>query len=332
MRMMSGILAAQPIDCTLIGDESLSRRPMRRVVEPLRKMGANIEAQEGGRAPLHIRGGKLHGIDYVPEIPSAQVKSALLFAGLQAEGTTSVEERHRTRDHSELALRAFGAELQRKSNRVSIQGGQKLHAIEAMVPGDASSASFFLCASAIFPESNLVLEGVLMNPTRSALLDVLAQLGARTKVLQLEESNGELIGTVTVQSGALGGVLIEGAQSAALIDELPVLAAIAPFTAQGIEIKDARELRVKESDRIALVVKNLRAMGAEVEEREDGMFVPGGQTLRGGEIDPAGDHRIAMAFTVAGLRAGGETVVHDSEAASVSFPEFYELLESVVER
>jgi 3-phosphoshikimate 1-carboxyvinyltransferase len=305
---------------------------MARVVKPLRTMGADMTTTEGERAPLRIRGGKLHGISYRPDVASAQVKSCLLFAGLQADGETSVEEPVRTRDHGELALRAFGAELTRQRNTVSIRGGQRLHAIEAMVPGDASSASFFLCAAAMFPESNLVLEGVLMNPTRSALLDVLGALGAQVKILQLEEQNGELVGTITIHSAPLGGALIEGGQSAALIDELPVLAAIAPYTRDGIEIRDARELRVKESDRIALVTKNLRAMGAEVEEREDGLRVAGQQQLHGAEIDPAGDHRIAMAFSIAALRAQGETEITDSGAAGVSFPEFYELLEGVLER
>jgi 3-phosphoshikimate 1-carboxyvinyltransferase len=332
MRMLSGILAGQPIECELIGDESLSRRPMARVIKPLRQMGAQIEANDGDRAPLRIHGDKLKGIAYKPDVASAQVKSALLFAGLQAEGTTSIEEPHRTRDHGELALRAFGAQLHRAQNRISIDGGQKLHGFEGMVPGDASSAAFFLCTAAIFPESNLVIEGVLMNPTRAALLDVMSALGAKVKVLQLEEQHGELVGTIKIESGVLQGALIEGGQSAALIDELPVLAAIAPYTRDGIEIRDARELRVKESDRIALVAKNLRAMGAAVEEREDGLRVPGQQQLQGAEIDSAGDHRIAMAFTIAALRAKGETIITGSEAAAVSFPEFYQLLESVLER
>ena len=332
MRMMSGIVAGQRIECTLVGDESLSRRPMARVATPLRQMGARIETSEGERAPLRIRGGDLHGIEYQPDVPSAQVKSALLFAGLQASGETVVEEQHRTRDHGELALRAFGADVKRTKNRVSIAGGQSLNAIEAMVPGDVSSASFFFCAAAIFPDSNLVLEGVLMNPTRAALLDVMAGLGAKVKVLQLEEQHGELIGTVKLESGPLGGARIEGAQAAALIDELPVLAAIAPYTRDGIEIRDAKELRVKESDRIALVAQNLRAMGAEVEEREDGLRVPGNQQLRGAAINPAGDHRIAMAFSIAALRAAGDSEIHDAEAAGVSFPDFYDLLEGVLER
>ncbi len=332
MRMLSGIIAAQPFDSEVFGDESLSRRPMARVIDPLTKMGAVIEAGENGRPPLKIHGRKLRAIDYATPVPSAQVKSCVLFAGLLAEGTTSVEEPVRTRDHSELALRAFGAEVVRVKNRVSIAGGQTLKAIEAVVPGDISSAAFFLCAAALFPESNLVIDGLGLNPTRAVLLDVLFALGAKSSMLRVEEQNGELIGTVRLQSGPLRGLKLTGAQTAALIDEVPVLAAIAPFTRDGIEIRDARELRVKESDRITSIVQNLQALGAQVEEFEDGLRVPGGQKLRGGRIDSFGDHRIAMAFAVAALRADGEVEIAGAHAARISFPEFYEMLDSLVER
>ena len=332
IRMLSGILAGQDFECRLHGDESLSRRPMARIIQPLRQMGAEISAAESDRPPLRIRGGKLHGIDYKMPVASAQVKSSVLFAGLFAQGQTSVEEPLRTRDHTEQALRAFGVELSRNRNRVTVSGGQQLHAIDAVVPGDISSAAFFFCAAALFPESNLVIEDLLLNPTRAALLDVLRALGTRISVINLEEHYGELIGTVKLESGTLTGATIAGGQSVALIDELPVLAAIAPYTRDGIEIRDARELRVKESDRIALVARNLRAMGAECEEREDGLRVPGNQKLRGAEIDSGGDHRIAMAFAVAALRAQGETRIHGADAAKISFPEFFQMLESVVER
>jgi 3-phosphoshikimate 1-carboxyvinyltransferase len=265
-------------------------------------------------------------------IASAQVKSAVLFAGLFAEGETTVDEPHRTRDHSEQALRAFGVEISRSKNRVTVAGGQKLTAIQAAVPGDISSAAFFMCAAALFPESNLVIESLLLNPTRASLLDVLKLLGARLSVINLEEHHGELVGTVKIEHSKLTGITVEGAQSVALIDELPVLAAIGPYTRDGIEIRDAKELRVKESDRIALVAKNLRAMGAECEERDDGLRVPGNQKLHGAEIDSGGDHRIAMAFAVAALRAEGESVIHGAESAKISFPEFFEMLESVTER
>ncbi len=333
MRMLSGLLAAQAGAFTLLGDASLNRRPMERVRKPLLEMGAVIHLEDG-HAPVQIEGAKLRGIEYRTPVPSAQVKTALLFAGLQAEGTTTVSEAVRTRDHGELALRAFGAEIRRTTDSVTIPGGQKLHGIEATVPGDMSSAAFFLCAAALFPESSLVFDQLGMNPTRATLLDVLTALGAKIHVLNLEENQGELIGTVqlTAPAQGLGSTEIRGALAAQLIDELPVLAAIAPYTRGGIRIRDARELRVKESDRIALVAKNLRAMGAEVEEFEDGLDVPGGQPLRGAVVDSGGDHRIAMAFAVAALRAEGDTLILGADAAAISFPEFFALMEQVTER
>ena len=333
MRMISGLLAPQEGLFTLVGDDSLSRRPMERIRKPLEEMGARLTLTEG-HAPLIIEGRALQAIDYTTPVPSAQVKTCILLAGLQTAGTTTVREAVRTRDHSELALRAFGATVERSLDSVSISGPQKLHAIEAAVPGDISSAAFFLCAAALFPGSNLVLDALGLNPTRAALLDVLTALGARISVLNLEEKNAELVGTVQVTAPpeGLGSTAISGALSAQLIDELPALAAIGPFTSGGIRIRDARELRVKESDRIALVVRNLRAMGAEVEEFEDGLDVPGGQTLHGATIDSGGDHRIAMAFSVAALRAEGETRIQGAESVAISFPEFFDLLDLVAER
>jgi 3-phosphoshikimate 1-carboxyvinyltransferase len=243
-----------------------------------------------------------------------------------------VEEPIRTRDHGEVALRAFGAELSRDKDRVSIRGGQRLKALEAVVPGDISSSAFFLCAAALFPESNLVIDSLLLNPTRAVLLDALTALGARVRMVQVEESHGELLGTITVEAGPLKGIRLAGGQSAALIDEVPVLAAIAPYTRDGIEVRDARELRVKESDRIAAVAKNLRAMGAEVTEYEDGLSVRGGQQLHGAEIDSEHDHRIAMAFAIAALRAKGDTLIRGADAAQISFPEFFQMLEGIAER
>jgi 3-phosphoshikimate 1-carboxyvinyltransferase len=333
MRMISGLLAPQAGRFTLVGDESLSRRPMERIRKPLEAMGARLTLTEG-HAPLLIEGGLLKAIDYTTPVPSAQVKTCILLAGLQTAGVTTVREAVRTRDHSELALRAFGATVTRTLDAVSIAGPQKLHAIEAAVPGDISSAAFFLCAAALFPGSSLVLDTLGMNPTRAALLDVLTTLGARVSVLNLEEKNAELVGTVQVTAPpeGLGSAEISGALAAQLIDELPVLAAIGPFTSGGIRIRDAKELRVKESDRIALVVKNLRAMGAEVVEFEDGLDVPGGQKLHGAAIDSGGDHRIAMAFSVAALGAEGETLIQGAESAAISFPEFFNLLDLVAER
>jgi 3-phosphoshikimate 1-carboxyvinyltransferase len=296
-------------------------------------MGARIDLTEG-HAPITIHGAPLTAIDYTTPIPSAQVKTATLFAGLQAHGTTTVRESVRTRDHSELALRAFGAQIERSKDSVSIAGGQQLRAIEATIPGDISSAAFFLCAAALFPGSNLIFDELGLNPTRATLLDVLTALGAHIGVLDLEDKHGELVGVVQVNAPPQGltGTTISGALSAQLIDELPVLAAIGPWTQNGIRIRDAKELRVKESDRIALVAANLRAMGAEVEEFDDGLDVPGGQTLHGAEIDSGGDHRIAMAFSIAALRATGDTLIHGAESVAISFPEFFDLLDRVVER
>jgi len=333
MRMISGLLAPQAGTFRLIGDESLSRRPMERVRKPLAEMGAHLTLTEG-HAPIVIEGVPLTAIDYTTPVPSAQVKTSVLLAGLQTQGATTVREAVRTRDHSELALRAFGAELERTLDSVSIHGPQTLHAIQASVPGDLSSAAFFLCAAALFPGSGLVLDWLGLNPTRAALLDVLTALGAHISVLNIEEKNAELVGTVQVTAPADGlrSTAITGALAAQLIDELPVLAAIGPYTSGGIRIRDAKELRVKESDRIALVAKNLRAMGAEVIEFEDGLDVPGGQTLHGATIDSGGDHRIAMAFSVAALRAEGETLIQGAESAAISFPEFFDLLDQVAER
>jgi 3-phosphoshikimate 1-carboxyvinyltransferase len=331
IRMLSGIVAAQNFVSEIAGDESLSRRPMERVITPLTSMGAQITAHNG-RPPLRIAGTQLKGIAYKMPVASAQVKTCLLFAGLLADGETSVEEPLRTRDHGEVALQAFGAHLDRKGNQVRIRGGQRLRGIEARVPGDLSSAAFFLCAAALFPNSQLTIPALLMNPTRARLLDILIQLGLHITVTQLEEVHGEPVGTLQVEGGRLKGATLAGADAAALIDEIPVLAAIAPYTEQGIEIRDARELRVKESDRIASIATNLRAMGAQVEEREDGLKIPGGQAMHGAEIQSFGDHRIAMAFSIAALRASGESLIHGSECAAVSYPAFFSTLEGLVER
>ncbi len=332
MRMLAGMVAAQRGEFIFTGDASLTKRLMERVRGPLMQMGAEILLTDG-HAPMTVRGGPLRAINFTGPIASAQVKTAVLFAGLQAEGMTTLRESVRTRDHTEHALRAFGAELERDRESISIRGGQRLRAIDATVPGDLSSAAFFLCAALLFPDSQLVLDDLGMNPSRAALLDVLAGMGLKVQVINLEEKHGELAGTIQVNGPeAIRGARIAGALSAQLIDELPVLAAIAPFTADGIRIRDARELRVKESDRIALVARGLRSMGAEVTEHEDGLDVPGGQTVRGGEVDSGGDHRIAMAFAIAALRAKGATTIKGSEAAAISFPEFFPLLATLSER
>ena len=331
MRMLSGILAGQEFTSELVGDESLSRRPMARIISPLEQMGARIVSRDN-QAPLTISGASLRGISYQMPVPSAQVKTSLLFAGVSAAGETHVGENVRTRDHGEIALRAFGAEVKQEQGGPSIRGGQALQGIEAVVPGDISTAAFFLCAAGIFPGSEILIDSLLMNPTRARLLDVLMQMGIHISVLQIEDHHGELSGTVKVTGGELRGASIKGGDAASLIDEIPVLAAIAPYTSDGVEIRDARELRIKESDRISAVAVNLRKMGAIVEEREDGMKIPGRQQLHGAELDSFGDHRIAMAFAIAALRAEGDTQISGADAASISYPAFFETLESMVKR
>jgi 3-phosphoshikimate 1-carboxyvinyltransferase len=332
MRMLSGILAGQSFPSELTGDESLSRRPMARIIKPLEQMGAKIGSSSGSLPPLRISGGPLAAIDYQIPVASAQVKSAVLFAGLFAKGETRVTEPTRTRDHSEQALRAFGAELQRRGNETQISGDQTLHSIEGHIPGDISSAAFFLCAAALFPGSQLILSNLLMNPTRARLLDILIAMGARISVTQLEEHHGELVGTVQIEGHHLNGITIAGGDTVSLIDEIPVLAAIAPYTTTGVEIRDAKELRVKESDRIAAIAKNLRGMGAQLEELEDGLKIPGGQKLRGAQIDSLGDHRIAMAFAISALRAEGDTIIRGADSAVISYPGFFDALESITQR
>ncbi len=339
MRMLAGLVAPQPHTFTLVGDESLSARPMERIRKPLAQMGAEIhltggDGLTGGHAPITISGRPLSAIHFEAPIASAQVKTAVLFAGLQAAGTTSLRETIRTRDHSEHALRAFGATLNRSADVLSIAGGQPLRAIEATVPGDISSAAFFLAAALLFPDTNLVLDAIGMNPTRAVLLDVITALGGRIRILNVEEHHGELVGTVQVNRSPdpprhSKPFEISGALAAQLIDEIPVLAAIAPYTANGMRIRDAKELRVKESDRIDLVARNLRAMGADLIEHEDGLDIPGGQHLHGAVIDSGGDHRISMAFAIAALRATGDTEIHGAEAASISFPEFFTALDDL---
>jgi 3-phosphoshikimate 1-carboxyvinyltransferase len=333
MRMLAGVLAGQTFTSTLTGDDSLRRRPMRRVIEPLRQMGAQIQSQEGDRAPIEIRGGRLHAIDYTPPIPSAQVKSAVLLAGLYADGVTTVRESVKTRDHTELALSEFGANLDKLNGGAAIHPGSKLTGRSIAVPGDLSAAVFLIAAVTVLPGSSLMLRGVGLNPTRSRVLDFLISMGASIQVPILQSRHGELVGDVSVRHAALAGGVIAGAQVAETIDELPMLAALGPYTEKGIEIHDAKELRVKESDRIAALAEGLRQMGASVEEFPDGMRVEGRRAgqLHGAKVDPHGDHRIAMALAVAALGAKGETTIRDSECVGVSFPEFFTTLDRLRE-
>jgi 3-phosphoshikimate 1-carboxyvinyltransferase len=329
IRMLSGILAAQPFTSRIGGDESLSRRPMARIMKPLEQMGAKIEAQDGKFPPLTIRGGKLVAIDYTLPVASAQVKSCVLFGGIFAEGVTTVREPVVTRDHSEIALRGLGAEVESLGGVITLQGRPKLKGQKLFVPGDLSSAAFFLVAAMLRPGSRIEIEGVGLNPTRSALMDFLAMAGAPLKVLNLTQSAGELIGDILVESAPWQGGVLEKSMTAALIDEIPVLAVLGAVSKEGLVVRDAAELRVKETDRIATIAENLKRMGVKITVQEDGFEVPGGQKFHAAELDSFGDHRIAMAFSVAALAADGPCRIDNAEAASVSFPEFYNMIRSL---
>jgi 3-phosphoshikimate 1-carboxyvinyltransferase len=329
IRMLSGILSAQRFVSRIGGDESLSRRPMERIMRPLGEMGASIEAHENRFPPLTIRGTKLEPIDYTLPVASAQVKSSVLLAGLYAEGRTTVHEPVRTRDHTELALREFGADVEVQKRSITVTGRPRLVARDLEVPGDLSSAAFFLVAALLVPESSLTIHGVGLNPTRSALLDFLSEMGAPIKVLDVKQVGGELIGDVLIRGARVRGGVLEKARTAALIDEIPVLAILGAASEDGLTVRDASELRVKETDRIATIAENFRRMGLSIEIKEDGFQVPGRQRFRAAELDSFGDHRIAMAFSIAALAADGASIVEGAEAASVSFPEFFDTLHRI---
>ncbi|HEX8476297.1 MAG TPA: 3-phosphoshikimate 1-carboxyvinyltransferase [Pyrinomonadaceae bacterium] len=375
MRMMAGILAGQPFTSTLTGDASLRTRPMKRIIEPLTRMGARI-ASDDARAPLRIEGRRpLEAICYEMPVASAQVKSALLFAGLHADGRTSVVEPSdaATRDHTERMLRWFGVPVEIETESagtefksgdsaderardfdviendfegrreaslvVSVRGGMRLTARDFDVPGDISSATFLVAAAALLPGSRIEIENVGLNPTRTKFLQIMREFGAQIGTEALQQRGFEDVGDLIVHGASglaptsrMGGNVLRGGIVAELIDELPALAVVGTQLEGGLEIRDASELRVKESDRIAATVANLRAMGAEVEEFEDGLAVRGTTQLRGAKLDAHGDHRIAMAFSIAALLAEGASEIAGAECVAVSFPEFFELLESVTER
>jgi 3-phosphoshikimate 1-carboxyvinyltransferase len=331
IRMLAGILAAQPFTTRIAGDESLARRPMARVMKPLTQMGASISARDGQFPPLEIRGGPLDAIDYALPVPSAQVKTCVLFAGLYAAGETVVRETVRSRDHTEIALGEFGADVSAARGVISVRGGRALAGRALAVPSDLSSAAFFLVAALLVPGSRISIRGVGLNPTRAALLDVLAGMGARIRIANVEETAGELAGEVIAEYAPVRGGAIEGAVTAALIDEIPVLAVLGAASEEGLTVRDAGELRIKETDRIASIVENLRRMGVTAEALPDGLVIPGRQKFRAAAFDSFGDHRIAMAFAVAALTADGPSTIENGEAASVSFPEFYETLRQAVQ-
>jgi 3-phosphoshikimate 1-carboxyvinyltransferase len=330
IRLMLGILAGAPFFSTVIGDESIGRRPMDRVVQPLRKMGARIEGRENGRyTPLAVKGGRLQGITYHSPVASAQVKSCLLLAGLSAEGVTTVAEPSLSRDHTERMLPAFGAALTAKVHVVSIQGGQSLHGTKVRVPGDISSAAFLLAAALMVPGSQVTVEDVGLNPTRTGILDAFKQMGAVVEVEETGSWCNEPVGRVTVRTGELHGVTIGGEMIPRLIDEIPVLAVVATQAKGTTVIKDAKELKVKESNRIATTVNELKKLGANIEETEDGMVIEGPVTLHGGTTTSHGDHRIGMSMAVAGLGAKETVKVLDVESIDVSFPGFFRYIQKM---
>jgi 3-phosphoshikimate 1-carboxyvinyltransferase len=331
VRLLSGILAAQPFRTRMTGDASLSSRPMRRVIEPLTQMGGRLKA-EGARdtLPLVIEGGPLTGMRYEMPHASAQVKSAVLLAGLFAKGTTTVVEPAPSRDHTERMLEHFLVRTIRNGNEITIHGGQKLESRDFRVPGDISSAAFWLVAAAAQPGSRLLIDGVGLNPTRSGIIDVLVSMGARVKeVVETDVKTGEPSGAIEVEGRKLNGITIEGDVIANIIDEIPAIAIAAALANGKTTIRGAKELRVKETDRIAAISKNLRAMGVHVKEFDDGMEITGGGKLKGATMTSHGDHRIAMSFAIAGLFAEGETIIEDVECVATSYPTFEQTLKLV---
>ncbi|RFB35607.1 3-phosphoshikimate 1-carboxyvinyltransferase [Brevibacillus sp. VP] len=333
IRLMSGILATQPFHCVVEGDESIAKRPMRRVVGPLREMGAKIDGRKNGEfTPLSIRGGDLKGITYVSPVASAQIKSAILLAGLQAAGTTIVEEPSVSRDHTERMLRAFGVEVGQAGKSVSVQGGQKLIGREISVPGDISSAAFLIAAVMMLPESELLIANVGINPTRTGIIDVVRAMGGTIELRNERIVNEEPVADIYVAYTKLHGTVIEGDLIPRLIDEIPVIAVMATQAVGETIIRDAAELKVKETDRITTVVSQLGKFGAKVQPTDDGMIITGECVLHGTEINSMGDHRIGMAMAIAGLASQGETIVRQAEAIDVSFPGFANLLASICQR
>jgi len=327
-RLISGILAAQDFDVTLTGDESIKKRPMKRIMDPLSHMGADIRSLEGnGCAPLVITGKKLYGIHYTSKVASAQVKSAILLAGLYADGETKVTEPYVSRNHSEIMLKYFGADVSAEGTTATIRPAKELYGNRIVVPGDISSAAFFIAAGLLVPGSEILLKHVGINPTRDGILSVCRDMGGDITLLNKNTDSGEPTADILVKSSTLHGTEIGGSIIPTLIDELPVIAAMACFAEGETVIRDAGELKVKESNRIEVMVRNLTAMGADVTETEDGMIIRGGRALHGAVIDSKLDHRIAMTFAVTGLCAEGETEIKGAECVNISYPGFYQDLE-----
>jgi len=332
VRLLTGLLTGQRFFSVITGDRYLRKRPMKRVVEPLSSMGAKIWGRENGNfAPLAINGTRLNPIDYVSPIASAQVKSAILLAGLYADGVTKITEPSLSRDHTERMLRFFGANLKRKDNSVSIAGGSNLEGRELEIPGDISSAAFFIVAALIIPNSEVFLKRVGVNPSRTGILEVLKKMGANIQLLNEYETWGEPVADILVKTSRLKGTKIDGDLIPKTIDELPILSLAASVAEGDTVIKDAKELRVKETDRIKAVASELKKFGAEVEEFDDGMRISGKDKLMGCNCQSFGDHRIAMSLIIAGLMASGKTVVEDTSCIGTSFPEFRDKLFSLIQ-
>jgi 3-phosphoshikimate 1-carboxyvinyltransferase len=330
MRLLSGVLAGRPFRSELTGDASLSQRPMQRVIEPLSLMGATIRSKAGnGLAPLEIAGGNLHGINYRMPVASAQVKSALLLAALQANGETTIEEPLQSRDHTEVMLRGFGAELIAHCGTIKISGGQRLRGTDIRIPGDISSAAFFMAAASIVPESDVVIRNVGCNSTRNGIVEILRRMGASIEVMNQRAEAGEAVADFRVRTARLKGIDVGPEFVARTIDEYPILAAVAAVADGVTTFYDVKELRYKESDRIAAMAEGLRRLGVSVDEREDRMTVHGGTPLRGGSIRSFGDHRIAMSFAIAGLVSPEGLEIDDAECVGISFPGFFGLLEQI---
>ena len=327
LRLLSGALAGHPFTSVITGDGSLRRRPMRRIIEPLTRMGARVTGEQD-RPPLAIAGAQLEGIHFTPAVPSAQVKSAVLVAGLHANGDTTVRETAATRDHTERALPVFGVELRRAAGSITLRGGQRLQAAELAVPGDLSSAAFWATAAAALPGSDITLDDVGLNPSRTGILTWLERAGAGIDLLRVTEDAGERRGSIRVRHGGNAGLAIGPADVPGLIDELPVLAALATHGGE-LHVTGAGELRHKESDRIAALADGLRGLGGYVEEMEDGFHVVGRRRMQGGEADAAGDHRLAMAFAIAALGARQPSRIRNAEVVDVSYPGFFDVLESI---
>ena len=331
-RLMSGILAGQDFSSTITGDDSLRTRPMKRVITPLSEMGASIKSHDGC-LPMTVTGGHLHGIDYISPVASAQVKSCVLFAGLYADGKTSVTEPAISRNHTELMLRGFGASVKTDEEKhyVEVEPEPVLHGQDITVPGDISSAAYFLVAGLICEDADILVKNVNINPTRAGILKVIEDMGGNISYIDRRTVSGEEVADINVRTSALHGTTVEGDIIPTLIDELPVIAVMAAYADGTTVIRDAAELRVKESDRIATVTENLRAMGCDITATDDGFIINGGQPLHGTEIKTHKDHRIAMSFAVAALNASGDTEIDDPLCVSISFPDFFSKLDMLAE-